>query len=278
MTETVTVTHQDKAARFLELHRPGQPLLMPNPWDPGSAKVLTAAGFEALATTSSGSAGALGRVDGALARDEVVQAAAAIVAATDLPVSADFEHGFGDDPDGVAASAGAIVAAGVAGFSIADYAAAAPEPILPIGMAVERVAAAVAVAHGGSARVVVTARAENHIRGRDDLDDTIARLQSYAAAGADALFAPGLFRIEDIRRVVDEVDRPVNVLAFPGGPTLDELADAGVARVSIGGSLWYVAMGALATVAADLRAGTISYGAQLKAGREAVKAAAFETA
>lgn len=272
---TVTVTQQDKAARFLELHRPGQPLLMPNPWDPGSAKVLTAAGFEALATTSSGSAGALGRVDGALARDEVVQAAAAIVAATDLPVSADFEHGFGDDPDGVAASAGAIVAAGVAGFSIEDYDAAAPEPILPIGMAVERVAAAVAVAHAGPARVVVTARAENHIRGRDDLDDTIARLQAYVGAGADAAFAPGLADLDDIRRVVDAAGVPVNVLLRPGGPSVAELAGVGVARISIGGSFWYLAMGALAEAGAQLRDGTTEFFDLMKAGVRAVRAASF---
>jgi 2-methylisocitrate lyase-like PEP mutase family enzyme len=271
----VSVTQQDKAARFLELHRPGQPLLMPNPWDPGSAKVLTAAGFEALATTSSGSAGALGRVDGALARDEVVQAAAAIVAATDLPVSADFEHGFGDDPDGVAASAGAIVAAGVAGFSIEDYDAAAPEPILPIGTAVERVAAAVAVAHAGPARVVVTARAENHIRGRDDLDDTIARLQAYVGAGADAVFAPGLADLDDIRRVVDAAGVPVNVLLRPGGPSVAELAGVGVARVSIGGSFWYLAMGALAEAGTQLRNGTTEFFDLMKAGVRAVRAASF---
>jgi 2-methylisocitrate lyase-like PEP mutase family enzyme len=274
----VTTSQSDKAARFLELHRPGQPLVMPNPWDPGSARILTAAGFEALATTSSGSAGALGKVDGALRRDEVVRLAAAIVEATELPVSADYEHAFGDDLDALADSVRAIIGAGVAGFSIEDYDAGKPEPILPAALAAERVAAVTEIAHGGGMHIVVTARAENHIRGRDDLDDTIARLQSYAAAGADALFAPGLIRIEDIRRVVSEVDRPVNVLMFPGGPTLAELADAGVARVSIGGSLWYVAMGALATAAADLRAGTVSYGDLLKAGRQAVKGASFETA
>jgi 2-methylisocitrate lyase-like PEP mutase family enzyme len=270
------VTDQSaKAARFLELHRPGQPLLMPNPWDPGAAKVLTAAGFEALATTSSGAAGALGRADGALTRDEVIAAAAAIVAATDVPVSADMEHCFGDDAAGVAETARLVVDAGLAGFSIEDYIRTRSEPILPLEEAAERVAAVVAVAHGGAAHVVVTARAENHIRGRDDLADTIARLQAYAAAGADAVFAPGLPDLEAVARVVSEVGRPLSVLYRPGGPTIAELAGVGVARISVGGSFFYVAMGALAAAAEDLKAGREDYGASLAGGFAAVKAAAF---
>lgn len=271
----MTTSQSEKAARFRQLHRPGEPLLMPNPWDPGSAKILTAAGFEALATTSSGSAGALGRVDGALARDEVVSLAAAIVAATDLPVSADYEHGFGSDLDALADAARAIVGAGVAGFSIEDYDASAPEPILPEELATERVGAVVEVAHGGDAHVVVTARAENHIRGRDDIDDTIARLQAYAAAGADAVFAPGLVDLDVIRRVVAEVGAPLNVLLRPGGPSVAELADAGVARISIGGSFWYLAMGALAQAGAQLRDGTTEFFDVMGAGVQAVRAASF---
>lgn len=274
----MTATQPALAARFRDLHRPGQPLLMPNPWDPGSAKILAAAGFEALATTSSGSAGALGRVDGALPRSVVVAAAAAIVAATDLPVSADYEHGFGDDLEALAESVRAIIGSGVAGFSIEDYDAAAPEPILPADLAAERVAAAVEVAHGGGMAIVVTARAENHIRGRDDIGDTIGRLQAYVAAGADVVFAPGLRTIDRIRTVVSEVDRPVSVLIGPGGPSVSELADAGVARLSVGGGLFYAAMGALAGVAAELLAGTVAYGDVLQAGREAVKAASFSPA
>jgi len=270
----MTVSHAEKATRFRELHRPGSPLVMPNPWDPGSAKLLAAAGFEALATTSSGSAGALGRRDGALDRDEVIAAAAAIVAATDLPVSADLEHGFGATAADVAATAGLAIDAGLAGFSIEDYDAAAPEPILSLDVATERVAAAVGAAHTGDVKLVVTARAENHIRGRDDVEDTIARLRSYAAAGADAVFAPGLPDLATVARVVEAVDRPVNVLYRPGGPTVAELADVGVARISVGGSLFYVAMAALAAAAADLHAGRGDYGAELEAGVAAVKVAA----
>jgi len=271
----VTVTQRDKAARFLDLHRPGEPLLMPNPWDPGAAKVLAGLGFEALATTSSGAAGARARSDGALRRDEVIAAAAAIVAATDLPVSADMEHCFGDDAAGVAETARLVVDAGLAGFSIEDYDRARDERILPIDEAAERVAAVVEVAHAGPAHVVVTARAENHIRGRDDLDDTIARLQAYAAAGADAVFAPGLPDLAAVARVVREVDKPLNVIFRPDGPTVAELAGAGVARLSVGGSLFYVAMGALATAAESIRADRAEYAEQLAAGVAAVKKAGF---
>ena len=271
----MSVSQSDKARRFLELHVPGKPLLMPNPWDPGSAKVLAAAGFEALATTSSGSAGALGRTDGALSRDEVIAAAAAIVAATDLPVSADMEHCFGADAAGVAETARLVVAAGLAGFSIEDYDREREDPILPIDEAAERVAAVVEAAHHGPAHVVVTARAENHLRGRHDVDDTIARLQAYTAAGADAVFAPGLPDLDAVARAAREVDRPLNVIYQPGGPTVAELAAAGVARLSVGGSLFYVAMGALADAAAGLRADAADYAAGLKAGVAAVKAARF---
>lgn len=268
-------TQADKAIRFLQLHRPGSPLLMPNPWDPGSAKVLAAAGFEALATTSSGSAGTLGRQDGALGRDDAIALAAAIAAVTDVPVSADLEHCFAADVAGVAETAALAVDAGLAGFSIEDYDRTRAEPIIPLDEAVERVAAAVDVAHGGDVHVVVTARAENHIRGRDDLDDTLTRLQAYAAAGADAVFAPGVARREDIARIVQEVGRPVNVIAGPGSPPVAQLAEIGVARVSVGGSFWYAAMGALVGAATDLREGRDGYWSLLRDGRAAVKAAAF---
>ena len=232
---------------FGDLHTPGTPLLMPNPWDAGSAKLLASLGFQALATTSSGFAATLGRLDGNVTREEAIAHARAIVAATDLPVNGDLENGFADDADGVAETVRAAREAGLAGCSIEDW---SGEEIYGRDHAVERVRAAADAAAGD---LVLTARAENHIHGRDDLDDTIARLQAFQEAGADVLYAPGLADIVDIRRVVSSVDRPVNVLALPGAPSVAELADAGVARVSIGGGFAYVAMGAVVEAARELR-------------------------
>jgi 2-methylisocitrate lyase-like PEP mutase family enzyme len=211
-------TQEEKAAQFLELHRPGNPLLLPNPWDRGSARLLASLGFQALATTSSGFAATLGRLDGSVSRDEALAHAAAIVAATVLPVSADLENCFSDDPDGVARTVTLAGETGLAGCSIEDFTGDDDdEPIYAIGPAAERVAAAAGAAHAGPARLVLTARAENYLHGRQDLADTIARLQAYQAAGADVLYAPGLTSLADIRQVVTAVDRPVNVLALPGG-------------------------------------------------------------
>ncbi len=181
----------DLAERFLALHRPGAPLLIPNPWDVGSAKLLASLGFEALATTSSGYAATLGRLDGAVTRDEALAHAAELVAATPLPVSADLENGFGDSPDAVAETVRLAREAGLAGCSIEDFSGDDDAPIYDRDRAAERVAAAVEAAHAGPVRLVLTARAENHIHGIDDLADTIARLQAYQAAGADVLYAPG---------------------------------------------------------------------------------------
>ncbi len=183
-------SHDEQCARFAALHRGAAPLLLPNPWDVGSARVLVAVGFEALATTSAGFAGTLGRLDGGVTRDEALAHGAALAAATDVPVSADLENGFADDPDGVAETLRGAVAAGLAGCSIEDYSGKATDQIYDIGLATERVAAAAEVAHAGPARLVLTARAENHIRGHPDLADTIARLQSFQAAGADCVYAP----------------------------------------------------------------------------------------
>src|SRR6516162_8848163 len=235
----------DKAQRFLALHRPGQPLLMPNPWDLGSARLLASLGFEALATTSSGFAATLGRNDGSVTRDEAIIHAAVIVAATELPVSADLENAYADDPAGVAETMRLALEVGLAGASVEDF---APEPgdrIYDPGLATERVAAAAEAAHTGPGRLVLTARAENYLHGRSDLADTIARLQAYQEAGADVLYAPGLTSLDDIRQVVSAVDRPVNVLALPGAPSVPELADAGVARISVGSALARVALGAV---------------------------------
>ncbi len=246
--------------RFLELHRGERPLLMPNPWDVGSAVLLAALGFEALATTSSGFAATLGRRDGFVTREEAIGHGAAIAAATPLPVSADLENGFADDPAGVAETVRLAIAAGLAGCSIEDFTGDDEAPIYDLGLAVARIAAAARCAHDGSSRLVLTARAENHIHDRPDVDDTIARLRAYGEAGADVLYAPGLKRIEDIRRVVAETGRPVNVLALPGVPPVAELAAAGVARVSVGGAFAFAAIGALDEAARELREdGTYGY-------------------
>jgi len=248
---------QEKAEQFLRLHRKGDPLLMPNAWDVGSAAVLASLGFKALATTSSGHAATLGRLDGAVTRDEAIAHAATLSGSTELPVSADLENGFADDPDGVLDTIARARGAGLAGCSVEDY---SGSHLYELGLARERVEAAAEAAHSGPVRLVLTARAENHIRGRDDLADTIARLQAYQEAGADVLFAPGIRRAEEIRQVVESVDRPVSVLAVPGVPSTAELAGLGVARVSVGGAFAFAALGALVEAATELRdSGTYAY-------------------
>jgi 2-methylisocitrate lyase-like PEP mutase family enzyme len=257
--------HADQAAAFLGLHRGKSPLLLPNPWDPGSARLLASLGFQALATTSSGFAATLGRRDGSVTREEALAHSASIVAATDLPVSADLENGFADDPSGVADTVGLALEAGLAGCSIEDFTGRDDAPIYEIGLAVERVAAAAAVAHAGPVHLVLTARAENHLRGRDDLDDTISRLRAYEAAGADVLYAPGLSRLQDIRQVLDAVERPLNVLTFPGAPTVSELGSVGVSRISTGGAFAFAALGAVVEAAQELQ-GDGTYGFLKRAG------------
>jgi 2-methylisocitrate lyase-like PEP mutase family enzyme len=253
----MTVTQADKAERFGTLHRPGRPLLMPNAWDLGSAALLASLGFEALATTSSGHAATLGRLDGAVSRDEALAHARDMAGSTDVPVSADLENCFADDPDGVAETLNLARDTGLAGCSIEDY---SGTEVYELGLARERVVAAAEVAHGGAVRLVLTGRAENHIRGREDLADTIARLQAYQEAGADVLFAPGVRSAQDIRQVVQSVDRPVNVLAMPGTPSVPELAELGVARVSVGGAFAFAALATLVESASELREhGTYGY-------------------
>jgi 2-methylisocitrate lyase-like PEP mutase family enzyme len=263
-----------KARAFLELHVPGAPLLMPNPWDAGSAKLLASLGFEALATTSNGFAATLGRNDGSVTRDEALAHATTIVAATELPVSADFENGFADDPAGVAETVRGAIDAGLAGCSIEDFSGDARNPIYRVDDATRRIAAAVTAAHAGPVPFVLTARAENHLHGRDDLGDTIARLQAYAQAGADVVYAPGLRTLEQIAAVVAAVDRPLNVLALPGMPRVGELAAAGVARISVGGAFAFTAIGALVEAARELRdRGTYGYWQRARAGSEAARTA-----
>jgi 2-methylisocitrate lyase-like PEP mutase family enzyme len=267
-------TQADKAQRFLASHRAGEPLLMPNPWDLGSARLLASLGFEALATTSSGFAATLGRNDGSVSRDEAIVHAAVIVAATDLPVSADLENGFADAPSGVAETMRMAIEVGLAGASVEDATGRADDPIYDIGLATERVAAAAQAAHAGPGRLVLTARAENYLHDRADLADTIARLQAFQEAGADVLYAPGLRRLEDISQVVREVDRPVNVLALDGVPPVAELARAGVSRVSVGGSFAFAAIEAVVSAATELREqGTYGFRARAAAGAAAARRA-----
>jgi 2-methylisocitrate lyase-like PEP mutase family enzyme len=258
----------DKARAFLALHRPGDPLLLPNPWDAGSARILADVGFKALATTSSGFAATVGRPDGGVSRDEALTHAGAIVAATSLPVSADLEDCFAKDPAGVAETITMAIGAGLAGGSVEDYTRDDDDPIYDIKLAAERVAAAAEAAHAGA--FVLTARAENYLHGKPDLADTIARLQAFQEAGADVLYAPGVTAMADIRQVLGAVDRPVNVLAMPGVPPVAELAAAGVSRVSVGGAFAYAALGALVTAATELRdQGTYGFRAATVIGREA---------
>jgi 2-methylisocitrate lyase-like PEP mutase family enzyme len=274
MTQSHETPGTDLAGRFLALHRPGRPLLLPNPWDAGSARILASLGFEALATTSSGFAATFGRPDGSVTRDQAIGHAAEIARATPLPVSADLENGYADDPQQVAATVTAAIEAGLAGCSIEDFSRRDDAPIYDSSLAAERVTAAAEAAHSGPRRLVLTARAENHIRGRDDLADTIARLQRYAEAGADVVYAPGLTRASDIGDVVRSVDRPVNVLALADAPPVAELADLGVARISVGGAFAFAALGALVEAARELQ-DTGSYGFWRNAaiGRQAARAA-----
>jgi 2-methylisocitrate lyase-like PEP mutase family enzyme len=264
----------DHARRFMELHHGERPLLLPNPWDRGSAKLLASLGFEALATTSSGAAATLGKLDGTMSREQALANAAAIVEAGGVPVSADLENGFAADAAGVAETIGLALEAGLAGCSIEDYSGDAHAPIYELAEASERVAAAAEAAHGGGARLVLTARAENYLHGRKDLDDTIARLQAYEAAGADVLYAPGLIELGEIERVVAAVGLPVNVLARPGAPSVAELASVGVRRVSVGGAFAFAALGAVVEAAGELReAGTYGFWERAKVGAKAAREA-----
>jgi 2-methylisocitrate lyase-like PEP mutase family enzyme len=238
-----------KAARFLELHRPGAPLLMPNVWDAGSARILEHLGFQALATTSSGFAATLGRLDGSVSREEALAHAASIVASTDLPVSADLENCFAEEPSGVAETIRRARGVGLAGGSVEDFTGDDSSPIYEFELAVERVRAA---AEAAEKQFVLTARAENHLHGRDDLEDTVRRLVAYREAGADVVFAPGVRDAEAVRRIVESVEIPVSVLA-PGAPPVPELAALGVSRISVGGTFAFAALGALVQAAQELR-------------------------
>ncbi len=238
-----------KAHDFRALHE-GDPFIIPNPWDAGSARVLAKLGFKALASTSSGFAFTLGRPDGSVTLDEVIAHTAALDRATDLPVAIDLEHGYGPDPDDAARAITRAAEAGAVGGSIEDY-----DPdghIYDRDHAAARIAAAAEAAGALDVPFTLTARAENHIRGNPDLDDTIGRLQAYERAGADVLYAPGLASLDEIRLVCHALSRPVNVLARPS-LTMSEIVVAGAQRVSVGGALTWVAVAALVSVAEDMR-------------------------
>jgi 2-methylisocitrate lyase-like PEP mutase family enzyme len=245
------------AAAFLDLHSSERPLLLPNPWDLGSARLLAWLGFKALATTSGGFAASLGRLDGNVSRPEAISHARAVADATGLPVNGDFENCFADDPAGVAETVTLAREVGLAGCSVEDW---SGSEIYDLGLAAERVGAAAEAARAGNGPFVLTARAENHVHGHHDLDDTIARLLAYQEAGADVLFAPGLRGMEQVRAVLQEVDRPLNVLAGPKVPGVAELAEAGVSRVSVGSGFAFAAYGTLVEAANALKdAGTYGY-------------------
>jgi 2-methylisocitrate lyase-like PEP mutase family enzyme len=262
----------DRRARFRALHERKQLFLMPNPWDVGSARLLEAAGFEALATTSAGFAWSLGKLDQNVSRDELVAHVAMLAAAIDLPLNVDSERCYPDDPGGVTRTVELLAEAGAAGFSIEDY---NPDTgtMDDVAAAAERVAEAAEASRRQEEPLVLTGRAENHIRGVDDLDDTIARLIAYRDAGADVVYAPGLTDLDQIARVVEAVRIPLNVLALPSAPSVAGLASAGVRRISTGSLLAGVAYGALLEGARELREEGTSRYAEGGVWREALRAA-----
>jgi 2-methylisocitrate lyase-like PEP mutase family enzyme len=248
-TDDAVTTQARKAADFRALHERGT-FLIPNPWDAGSARVFEALGFKALATTSSAFAFTLGRLDGGVSLDELAEHVRALVEATSLPVSVDLENGYGPDPEHAARAIARAAGAGAVGGSIEDFDPAGH--LYCLEHAEARIAAAREAADDLSFPFTLTARAENHIRGNPDLDDTIARLQAYERAGADVLYAPGLRSGDEIRAIVDATSKPLNVLAHKG-LSMQEIVEAGGTRVSVGGALGWVAIAAMAGAAEEIR-------------------------
>ncbi len=248
----MTATQIDKARRFRELHERRGAFVIPNPWDAGAARLLAMLGFEALATTSAGFAFTLGRKDGAVTRDDAMAHCRLLVAASELPVSADLENCFGDDPATVAETVRRAAGTGLVGCSVEDASGDPRKPIYDFGHAVERVAAAVEAARKLPFPFTLTARAENFLHGRQDLDDTVKRLQAFEKARADVLYAPGLPSLDAVKTVCAAVAKPVNVLAN-GRFSVTELGAAGAKRVSVGGMLSRVAYGAFLRAARELK-------------------------
>jgi len=261
----------EKAQLLKTYHEAKEIFVIPNPWDIGSARLLALAGFKALATSSAGYAFTLGQPDNSVGREQMMRHLADIATATDLPVSADLENGFGDAPEEAAETIRQAAAAGVVGGSIEDATGRADEPLYPLELAVERVRAAAEAAQALPFPFTLTARAENYLVGRADLGDTIRRLQAYQEAGANVLYAPGLKTREEIATVVRSLDRPVNALMGLQGALLsvDDLAALGVRRVSVGGSLARAALGALLRAAHEIRDhGTFTYSGEAVSGKE----------
>jgi 2-methylisocitrate lyase-like PEP mutase family enzyme len=258
----MAATQQEKAHHFRALHQRRHAFVIANAWDGGSARILSGLGFEAIATSSGASAGVLGRRDGKVTRDEALAHCRAIVAATDLPVSADLEKGFGDAPSDAAATILLAAEAGLVGGSIEDATGYADAPIYPAEQAVERVAAAVEAARSLPFPFTLTARAENYLRGNPSLEDTIARLQAFEKAGADVLFAPGLPDLEAVRAICGALEKPFNFMAGIKGRSFSvaELQAAGVRRISLATSLYRAAMTGLVEAAREVREqGTFGY-------------------
>jgi 2-methylisocitrate lyase-like PEP mutase family enzyme len=256
------MNQREKAERFQALHKGPAAFVIPNPWDGGSARILAGLGFQALATSSGAAAGVLGRRDGKITRDEALGQARLIVAATDLPVSADLEKGFGDAPSVVAETVTLAAQAGLVGCSIEDATGNKEKPLYAFRDAVERVKAAAQAAKRVAFPFTLTARAENFLRGNPDLDDTIQRLQAFEKAGADVLFAPGLPDLDAVRKLCQSLGRPVNFMVGIKGKSFSvaELEQAGVRRISLASSLWRASMTGLVEAAREVKEqGTFGY-------------------
>jgi len=258
------ITQAEKAQRFRLLHAGPAPFILPNPWDGGSARLLASAGFEALATSSWAAAASLGRRDGALSRDEALRHARQVVESTDLPVSGDLENGFGASAEAVYLTLRQAAEVGLVGASIEDATGDPGAPLFPLELAIERIEAAVSVARSLPLPFVLTARAEGLIRGRPDIRDIIRRLQAFEAAGADVLFAPGLKDLGSIETVCRSVGKPVNVMnALPQPFSVEQLANAGVRRISVAAALYRRALAGVHAAAVEMRrTGTFSFVAE----------------
>jgi 2-methylisocitrate lyase-like PEP mutase family enzyme len=266
-------TQIEKGEAFRALHQRDGAFIIPNPWDIGSARILSHLGFEALATTSGGYAFSMGQPDYAVGREGMIGHVSVLAAATDLPLSADLENGFGDAPEAAAETIHLAAAAGAVGGSIEDATGRAEDPIYELALAMERVRAAAEVAHAQSFVFTLTARAENYLHGRSELKDTIMRLQAYQEAGADVLYAPGITSKDEIATLVRSVDRPVNVLVGLAGVGLNlaDLSAMGVRRVSVGSALARAALGSLVRGAREMREhGTFAFAEEAPVGRDIV--------
>ena len=264
-------TQSEKSAEFVKLHAKGNCFVIPNPWDIGSAKLLQHLGFNALASTGAGFAFSQGRSDLSINAKDMLQHLTELAHATDLPISADLQNGFGDSPEDAAQTILAAAQTGAVGGSIEDGSGDLANPIYDIGLATERIRSACAAAQSLGFKFTITARAENYTQGRPDVKDTIRRLQAYQEAGADVLFAPGIETKEDVRSIVQSIDRPLNVLmGFQGVQlTVAELQELGVTRISLGGSMARAAYGAMVRAAQEVQAtGTFNYAREAISGKE----------